>query len=56
MILILAGHLRRGLAHLGDELSQHRGVLRQLFRAKEDKRQDGEDEQRLEVKPHRETG
>ena len=55
LILILAGHLRGGLAHLGHELSQHRGVLRQLFRAKEDKRQDGEDDQRLEVDPHSET-
>ena len=43
--------LRGGLAHLGHEAAQRRGILRQLFRAEEDKRQDREDDQRLEVDP-----
>ena len=48
----LTTHVRGGLAHLGHEPSQGRSVLRQLFRAEENKRQDGEDEQRLEIEPH----
>jgi hypothetical protein len=47
-VLILSGHLRSGLADFSDELSQGFGILGQFLRPKENKGQDGEDDEFLE--------